>query len=95
MHLIGDKLTVTGMRLGGLKEAHVANKENVGKVLEKVSEESRMILITQGLVASAREVIEKLRKKKKVIIEIPDQSGGGEDFVNKLVKEVIGFELKR
>lgn len=95
MHLIGDKLTVTGMRLGGMKEVHSANKDNVEKMLEEVSQSSRMILVTQELAKHAREKINKLRKEDNVIVEIPDRSGGGEDFVDKLVKDVIGFELKR
>lgn len=95
MHLIGDELTVTGMRLGGMKNVHLAKKENVGKILEKIAESSRMILITQGLAKAAGEEISKLRKKDKVIVEIPDREGGGEDVISKLIKEVIGFELKK
>ncbi len=95
MHLIADKLTVTGMRLGGLKEVHSASEETVGKILEEVAQEARIVLITQGLAKHVREKINRLRKSKKVIVEIPDRGGGGEDFVDNLVKDVIGFELKK
>ena len=95
MHLIGDKLTVTGMKLGGFKEAHPATKENASKVLREISPSAGIILITQELAKGIKEDIEKVRKNKKVIVEIPDKSGGGEDFIDKLVKDVIGFDLKK
>lgn len=95
MHLIGDELTITGMRLGGLKNVHLADERNIGEVLSKVSKDARMVLITKELAEHAKKDIEKLRKTNKTIIEIPDKSGGGEDFVDRLVKDVIGFELKK
>ena len=95
MHLIGDRLTVTGMKLGGFKETHPVSKENVGEVLRKVSLSARIILITQELAKYVREDIDKARKNKKVIVEIPGRSGGGEGFVDKLVRDVIGFDLKK
>jgi vacuolar-type H+-ATPase subunit F/Vma7 len=95
MHLIGDELTVTGMRLGGLKNVHIATEETVGEVLKKVSEKARITVITRNLAIFAKKDIEKLRKLDKIIVEVPDRSGGGEDFVDQLVKDVIGFELKR
>lgn len=95
MHLIGDELTITGMRLSGLKNVHLANEKNVSEVLKEISKTARITLITQELAKHVKKDIEKLRKADKVILEIPDRSGGGEDFVDKLVREVIGFEIKK
>jgi vacuolar-type H+-ATPase subunit F/Vma7 len=94
MHLIADKLTITGFRLTGMKNVHLADKESAGKVLMEISDKANIILITNTLSANAAREIGKLRKLDKIIVEIPDRSGPGNDFVAKTVKEVIGFELK-
>lgn len=95
MHLIGDELTVTGIQLAGFKNTHVANRENVPAVLKNVAEKANITLITQELAMYAKKDIAKLQKTGKMIVEIPDRTGGGEDFVNQLIKDVIGFNLKR
>lgn len=94
MHLVADKLTITGFRLAGMKNVHLADKETAGSTLMKVSEKADIILITQSLAANAQREIAKLRKSNKIIVEIPDKAGPGNDFVAKTVREVIGFELK-
>jgi vacuolar-type H+-ATPase subunit F/Vma7 len=95
MYLIADRLTATGFRLGGLKNVHVADKESIASVLLEVSEQSKIILVTNTLAGYAQREIGKLRNANKVIIEIPDQSGAGQDFVTKMIKDVIGFEIKK
>jgi vacuolar-type H+-ATPase subunit F/Vma7 len=95
MYLIADRLTITGMELAGLKNAYLADKESAARMLFEVSERAKIILITHDLAQGCRREIEKLRKAGKVIVELPDRTGAGEDFVGKMVKEVIGFELKK
>ncbi|MEM2918849.1 MAG: V-type ATP synthase subunit F [Candidatus Altiarchaeota archaeon] len=95
MHLIGDELTVEGMQLAGFKNTHLATKENVSSVLQEVAKVAKIILITQELAKYAKKDIEKLEKVGKMIVEIPDRSGTGEEFVNQLIKEVIGFSIKK
>ena len=95
MHIIGDRLTATGMELAGLKNVFIADKENVGSVLKDVSGTARIIVITHALAQHAEKDIEKLRRAEKTIVEIPDQTGGGEDVIGKLVREVVGFDLKK
>ncbi len=95
MFLVADRLTVTGFRLGGLKNVFVADKDTVGSVLLEVSDKAKIILVTTSLAAGAQKEISKLRKASKVIIEIPDRSGAGQDFVSKMIRDVIGFELKK
>lgn len=95
MYLIGDRVIVTGMELAGLKNAIAADKENISNVLKEVSNKARIIIITHALAGYAEKDIEKLRRSDKILVEIPDQSGGGEDTINKLVREVVGFELRK
>jgi vacuolar-type H+-ATPase subunit F/Vma7 len=95
MYLIADKLTATGMRLSGLKKVYVVDAAGAGGALIDASETAKILLITNTLAAHAKREIEKLRKAGKVIVEIPDRSGAGEDMVGRMIKEVIGFELKK
>ena len=88
--VIGDEITVTGLKLAGMKDSHVATPETVGSVLDKVSE-SEIIVITHSLYQTARKRIDKM--KDKIVIETPDAKGGGEDVVNKIIRDVIGFEI--
>jgi vacuolar-type H+-ATPase subunit F/Vma7 len=95
MYLIADRLTATGFRLGGLKNVYVADKDSIASTLIEISDNAKIILVTNTLAGFAQREIGKLRKANKVIIEIPDQSGAGQDFVTKMIKDVIGFELKK
>jgi vacuolar-type H+-ATPase subunit F/Vma7 len=95
MYLIADKLTATGMKLSGLRNVYVADAAGAGNTLIEVSDKAKILLITNTLASHAKREIEKLRKAGKVIVEIPDRSGAGEDMVGKMIKEVIGFELKK
>jgi len=95
MHIIGDELTITGMQLAGFKNVRVASKENITSIVKEVAEKARITLVTQELAQHAKKEIEKLQKAGKMIVEIPDRTGGGEDFTNQLIKDVIGFNLKK
>lgn len=90
--VIGDEITVTGLKLAGLKNASVATEADVESLIES-PEETDIIVITHSLYNAARKRIE--RMKDKIVIEIPDSQGGGEDVVNKIIKDVIGFELNK
>jgi len=94
MQFITDRLTATGIELTGLKNVSIATEENVLDILKKTSETAEIVVITQGLTDSVKEDIEKLRKAGKMIVEIPDRSGGGEDFIKKIIREVVGFDIK-
>ena len=94
MHFITDRLTAIGMGLAGLKRVSVATERDVSGILNKSSETEDILVISRGLATSAKEDIEKLRKSGKMIIEIPDRAGGGEDSINRIIREVVGFEVK-
>ncbi len=94
MHFITDRLTAIGMGLAGLKKVSLATERDVSGILSKSSETEEILVITRGLATSAKEDIEKLRKSGKMIVEIPDRAGGGEDSINRIIREVVGFEVK-
>jgi vacuolar-type H+-ATPase subunit F/Vma7 len=94
LYLIGDDLTVTGFGLAGVKKAFKATPESIGKILNEIKEEADIIVITNALYETAEDKIEKIRSTGKIVIKIPDRSGGGEDIVSKLIRDTVGFEIK-
>ena len=90
--IVGDEITVTGLKLAGLKDAHIATAQNVETVLEQKGE-AEIIVITHSLYSAARKKIDQM--KENIVVEIPDAQGGGEDVVNKIIRDVIGFEITK
>lgn len=91
-------MTATGLQLAGLREVRIIEKGDESKVpdvLMGLIDSADIILITTSLMSHAQREIQKLRKANKMIVEIPDRTGPGEDFIDKMIKEVIGFELKK
>ncbi|MFH0860135.1 MAG: V-type ATP synthase subunit F [Candidatus Altiarchaeota archaeon] len=95
MHLIGDRLTVTGLRLAGLKKAYEADGESVARILNDVKDKARVILLTQNLARHVQKEVDKIRADGGIVIEIPDRFGGGEAVMDRMIKEAIGFDLKK
>jgi len=94
MHFITDRLTAIGMGIAGLKKVSVATEKEVSDILNKTSETEDIVVISRGIAKQAKGDIEKLRKSGKMIVEIPDREGGGEDSINQIVREVVGFDVK-
>jgi vacuolar-type H+-ATPase subunit F/Vma7 len=94
LYIIGDDITVTGFGLAGVKKAFKATPESVSKILNEIKEEAEIIVITNALYEAAEDRIEKIRSLGKIVIKIPDRSGGGEDIVSKLIRDTVGFEIK-
>ena len=98
--IIGDIDTVSGFRLGGVKEAEVVNtaEEAITAFDKFLDDEISIIIITQVL---ANEIREHINRKigssvLPMVIEIPDKSGsseGGADQMAALIKRVIGVEM--
>ncbi|RLI94234.1 MAG: hypothetical protein DRO90_02380, partial [Candidatus Altiarchaeales archaeon] len=59
--IIGDELTVTGMKLIGVKDCYIADKENVKKILENASNKFTVVAITHSLSKHVKNEIEKMR----------------------------------
>ena len=99
--VIGDLDTVTGFKLGGVKEGHiVGTNEEAEKALDDLVESGiSIIIITQKI---ANEIREHINKKigsdvLPMVIEIPDKSGNSNtdsDQMRDLIKRVIGVEIK-
>lgn len=87
--MVGDESTVLGLRLAGIKKGYVAGKENVEEVFRKAEGEADIVVITAGLYSAL-----KRKESDKVIIQLPDREVADLDVVGKLVKDVIGFEIK-
>lgn len=92
IQVIGDETTATGLKLAGLKQSYTADKRNINQKLDQV-EDADILVITHSLYAEAREKLD--RMEDKMVIEIPDHTGGGEDVVKQLIKEVLGFEISK
>lgn len=93
MYAFGDELTVTGLKLAGLKNSYAVDATQINDALQDTNE-ARIILITHSLAKHAEEKIMELRDKGKIVVEIPDQAGGG-DEINRLIQSTIGVELKK
>ncbi|WP_461463130.1 V-type ATP synthase subunit F [Methanobrevibacter sp.] len=99
--IIGDLDTVTGFRLGGIKEGRVVNnKEEAEKALDDLIETKvSIIIITEKIANEIRVHINKTIGSEIVpmVIEIPDKDGMSEsdgDQMRALIKRVIGVDIK-
>jgi len=92
MMVIGDRNTVLGMKLGGMKNCIVADASDIEKKLFEIPDNVDIIVITPELRREASSIIRKL--KDKMIIELPDGGEGDDDLISKMIRDVIGFEMK-
>ena len=99
--VIGDIDTVTGFRLGGVREGRVVNnKEEAEKALDDLIETNVSIIIITDKIAD--EIRVHMNKKigseiVPMVIEIPDKDGISEsdgDQMRALIKRVIGVDIK-
>jgi len=98
--VIADPDTVTGFKLGGVKEGYpVENMEEAEKTLQELFKQDFSIIITTEKIGDElRETINKLTEASAfpMIIEIPDKTGPSEratDPIRELIKRVIGVEM--
>jgi V/A-type H+-transporting ATPase subunit F len=98
--VMADEDTVTGFRLGGIKEGYpVKNMEEARKVLEDlVKRNFSVIITTEKIGIEFKDTINKLTNERALpmVIEIPDKSGSikrESDPMNELIKRVIGVEM--
>lgn len=99
--VIGDIDTVTGFRLGGVREGRVVNnKEEAKKALDDLIETNvSIIIITDKIADEIRVHMNKTIGSEIVpmVIEIPDKDGISEsdgDQMRALIKRVIGVDIK-
>ena len=93
MIVLGDENTVTGMKLGGLKDCIIVEKDNVNEKIKNLPEDVDIIIITKELMKSMGNAL--FRMKDKMIIELPEEYDEGEDMISRMIRNVIGFDMKR
>ncbi|AEG18980.1 V-type ATP synthase subunit F [Methanobacterium paludis] len=98
--VMADSDTVTGFKLGGVKEGYpIKDMEEAEKTLkELVKKDFSIIIITEKIADGIRETIDKFTKASTLpmIIEIPDKTGSikrESDPMRELIKRVIGVEM--
>lgn len=105
--VIGDPDTAAGFRLAGIKEVYEYLPGGGGeiiRVLEKLSRaEVAIIIINERIAADARirakikEINEKKRGVRPIIIEVPDKQGPMKkelDEIGLLIKRAVGLAVK-
>lgn len=93
LYVIGDELTITGLSLAGVKDSYITNKANAVNVLEEVLEKtSEEDIIAVGH-SVFDEIKEKIKKTDRIVVEIPDISGAGEDKTSALIKSAVGRDV--
>lgn len=95
VYIVGDRLTVTGLELAGLKNMQIADQETIVDRMRDVDEDMDVILVTQSLAREALKEIKELRREGKIVVEIPDREGGGEETISRIVRNVVGFDLAK
>ncbi len=98
--VLADPDTVTGFRLGGVKDGYpVSNMEEAeNKLKDLIKEDFSIIITTEKIGDELRETIDKFTKSSALpmIIEVPDKSGSirkESDPMRELIKRVIGVEM--
>lgn len=98
--VIADADTVTGFKLGGVKEGYPVDtmKEAEDTLKEVFKKDVSIIIITEKIGDSLRETIDRLTGSSvlPMIIEIPDKTGPSKratDPMRELIKRVIGVEM--
>jgi len=98
--VIADPDTVTGFKLGGVKEGYPVEdiKEAETTFKELFKQDFSIIITTEKIGDQLRETIDKLTGASTLpmIIEVPDKTGPTEratDPMRELIRRVIGVEM--
>jgi vacuolar-type H+-ATPase subunit F/Vma7 len=102
--LIGDKHTIYGFRLAGIKKTFLiedSRQEHIRGILKGLFEDSTaLILITEKIAAEIGGLLEEANRFRKgvmpIILQIPDSGGplvSKVDPMRALIKRTVGFEI--
>ena len=102
--LIGDRYTVHGFRLAGIRRTFLIDEVRRGEIrglLRKLfSGEVALLLVTEGVADELGGLLEEARRFKKgiapILVEIPDSRGPSvarPDPIRALIKRTVGFEI--
>jgi vacuolar-type H+-ATPase subunit F/Vma7 len=102
--LIGERHTVHGFRLAGIRRAFLIDEARKGDIRallrELFSGDIALLLINERVAEELGELLEEAMRYKKgilpVLIEIPDSGGplaARADPIRALIKKTVGFEI--
>jgi len=102
--LIGDRHTVYGFRLAGIRKTFLMEeirKGGIREILKELfSDNIGIILVTEKVAEEIRNILEEVDRFRKgivpIILEIPDSGGpliSKVDPMRKLIKRTVGFEI--
>jgi len=102
--LIGDRHTVYGFRLAGIRKTFLMEEIGQGDIRGILrglfSDNVALILVTEKVAEEIRNPLEEANRYRKgimpIIVEIPDSSGPLPekiDSMRKLIRRTVGFEI--
>ena len=104
--LIGDKHTIYGFRLAGIKKTFLIEdndkrQEDIRVILKDLFQDSTaLILITEKIANEMGSLLEEANRFRKgimpIILQIPDSGGplaAKVDPMRELIKRTVGFEI--
>ena len=96
-----DKDTATGLRLAGIKDIFIPDKNEKEVWLKIIDRDDIGVLfITEEIADSIEKYLKdfRLRNSIPIIVEIPDKHGRKKDhvdFVSHLIKKAVGIEVSK
>ncbi len=102
--LIGDKHTLYGFRLAGIKKTFFieeSKQEDIREILKGLfADSTALILITEKIAVRIRNLLEEVGRFRKgimpIVLQIPDSGGpliSEVDPMRDLIKRTVGFEI--
>jgi vacuolar-type H+-ATPase subunit F/Vma7 len=102
--LIGDRHTVHGFRLAGIKRAFLVDElrsgDTRGLLRELFSGEIGLLLITERAAGELGDSLEEAERFKQgllpILVQVPDSTGplaARTDPIRALIKKTVGFEI--
>jgi len=102
--LIGDRHTVYGFRLAGIRKTFLIEQirqEDIRGVLNGLFDDNiGIILVTEKVAGEIRHILEEVGRFRKgimpIVVEIPDSGGPLPEKIDpmrELIKRTVGFEI--
>jgi len=89
--VLGDRDTVSGMRLAGVREAYVVDERNADDVYGTIRDKTALFLITKQAAKALGPRVEELRRK--TLVQIIPESSESYSVIRELIKDTVGFDL--
>ncbi len=86
--VVGDRETVTGFKLAGIRDCYEANGDNLKNLMDELKDK-KVIIINEKLY----KIIED-SYPGKIFIQVPDKNGAiGTDDIKKMIRVIAGRNL--